>query len=405
MLKKIRGYFLVLLAVVLLMTSCIGCGKKVVKKDENTILLWSTLSPDQNEIIQQIANKWGSENGKKIKVNTSPNTAPENFDEMLNVETCPDIVLGFYSDQVWTYDKIGMIDYMPSELIDKTMYNKNALKSVQMGNKIIGIPIYMETSTLIYNTEKVSTPPSTIDDFLNEAKKVGFSYDINNFYFNYAFFSGNGAYIFKENDEGYDTKDIGLGDSCAAKGFKIIQSFVNEYNFMGPTISRKEAFDKFKAKESGLYIGTPQSATELKDANIKISTTTIPKINGKTPSSLISTTVGIVNSKSRQKSKSWELLKYISENLNDDFYQKSYLVPVLNSQIKRLSESNDPILSGFIQQTLQSEPIPNVKEMSVVWNILTDETELIASNKITPEDAAEKTKSVIEDLIEFNFKN
>src|SRR5699024_9888179 len=49
-----------------------------------------------------------------------------------------------------------------------------------------------------------------------------------NFYFVYPFFSGNGAYVFANNDGVYDISDIGLANEGSIEGGELVQSWFTE---------------------------------------------------------------------------------------------------------------------------------------------------------------------------------
>ena len=81
---------------------------------------------------------------------------------------------------------------------------------------------------MFYNKDKVKEVPKTMEDLVAMAKEVGFEYNINDFFFSYAFLSAGGGYVYKNNNGTLHPNDIGLGNEGAVAGLQFISDLVNK---------------------------------------------------------------------------------------------------------------------------------------------------------------------------------
>src|SRR5699024_3100333 len=93
-------------------------------------------------------------------------------------------------------------------------YTDTSLEAVQFDGDYWGYPAVIETYAMYYNKSLVDTEPETMADIMEIAEQdtdaskdeFGFLMEAANFYFVYPFFSGNGAYVFENNDGNYDIR-------------------------------------------------------------------------------------------------------------------------------------------------------------------------------------------------------
>lgn len=85
----------------------------------------------------------------------------------------PDIMFGMPHNDVGVFQKAGLIDEVPSGVINDSDYAaKSALDAVTWNGKKYAVPVAMETYALFYNTDMVKDAPKTTDELEDEAKRL-----------------------------------------------------------------------------------------------------------------------------------------------------------------------------------------------------------------------------------------
>src|SRR5690554_5566397 len=103
--------------------------------------------------------------------------------------------------------------------------SEQARLAYSYAGKLFGLPMYVEGPALVVNDELVAEVPATYEEMLQVAADLttadtfGFLFDIDNFYFSYAWFLTHGGYVFGRDASGaLDPSDIGLANEGAVAG-------------------------------------------------------------------------------------------------------------------------------------------------------------------------------------------
>jgi carbohydrate ABC transporter substrate-binding protein, CUT1 family (TC 3.A.1.1.-) len=354
------------------------------------LTVWSHLTETEVKKVQEVADKWASETGNKVKVLTD-NSDFQAFATAANSGKGPDIMFGLPHDNLGTFYKAGLLEPVPDGVINDSDYVPLAIDAVSYDGKKYAIPLSMESYALFYNTDMIKEAPKTWDEFVNVAQKYGFMYDINNFYFSYAFISGNGGYVFKNNGGSYDVNDIGLNNEGAKKGFAAIYDMVNRYKFMPADIKGDIAKGNFQSKKIGMYISGPWDVQSFKDAGVNFAVTPLPKLeNGSDMKPFVGVQAAFVNANSKNKDAAWELMKYLAENTPIPLFETGNRIPVINSVLNSSEVQSNEILKGFADSASKGEPMPNVPEVQAMWTPANNNLTLITSGKLAPDKAADQ---------------
>lgn len=375
-----------ILTTVLIATALGGCGSSTsTTKTGKNIIIWSHLTQPEVTALNTEAQKWAKKTGNTVKVqlDKSDNQA---FLQAAKSSKGPDIMYGMAHDNLGTFQKAGLLEPVPSGVIDTSKYVDTSIKAVSYGGKMYAVPMSIETYALFYNTDKVATAPTTVDELIAQAQKVGFQYDINNFYFSYAFMAANGGYVFKDKGKGaLDSNNVGLGNEGSVKGLQTIQDFVTKYKFMAADIKGDKAKSAFKAGTIGLYISGPWDVSDFTKAGVKFAVAPLPA----SMPSFVGVQASFVNSNSKNKTEDWDLMKYLQAN-NSTVVKAGNRIPALNSELSKPEYKNDKIVSAFVAQVKNGQPMPNIPEMQAVWTPVGNDLTLLTTGKLTPE-AAGKT--------------
>ncbi|KAA5808358.1 maltose ABC transporter substrate-binding protein [Thermoanaerobacterium thermosaccharolyticum] len=396
--KRFTKIFAFLTISVLVMSALLtGCGSSKsnsssnsssnsTKKESVSLTVWSHLTDSEVAKVQEIANKWAKETGNTVKV-LADQSDFQAFSTAAQSGKGPDIMFG--TPNPGDFQKAGLLAEVPDGVINKSDYVSMSIDAVSFDGKLYAIPLAMETYALFYNTDKVPTPPSTMQDLIEQGKKVGFQYDINNFYYSYAFIAANGGYVFKKNGGSYDVNDIGLNNDGAKKGLAMIKDFVITDKFMPADIKGDMAKGNFQSGKIGLYIGGPWDVDGFKKANVKFKVTPLPTMNGKPTPSFVGIQVAFVNSNSKHQKEAWDLMKYLAQNTALPLFETGNRIPVLTSVLNNDEVKNNEIMNAFAAQAKNGQPMPSIPEMSAVWTPAGNALQLITSGKATPAKAAD----------------
>lgn len=402
--KKYTKIFAILTMMVLLLSAALtGCGGSKTNEsktsDNNTaqtqqkkepveLTVWSHLTDPEIAKVQEIANKWAEETGNKVKV-LADQSDFQAFSTAAQSGKGPDIMFGLPHDNLGTFQKAGLLAEVPDGVINKDDYVPMSIDAVSYDGKMYAIPISMETYALFYNTDKVQTPPATLDDLIKLGQQVGFQYDINNFYFSFAFIAANGGYVFKNNGGALDPNDIGLNNDGAKKGLALLKDFVKKYNFMPADINGDMAKGNFQSGKIGLYISGPWDVDGFKKANVKFKVAPLPTVDGKPMPSFAGVQAAFVSANSKHQQEAWDLLKYLAQNTALPLFETGNRIPVLNSVLNNDEVKNNEILNAFAEQAKNAIPMPNIPAMAAVWTPAGNALQLVTSGKVAPDKAAD----------------
>lgn len=380
-----------ILTVLLVSSALVGCGKTAEVKPTatlptgQTITVWSHLNDDEVAAIRVKAEEWAKKTNNTVKVIKDLGK----FEALVTASKSPsgpDITYGTPHDKLGQFVSANVALEIPKGTIDESKYTPASIEAGKYNGKQYALPIAAETYALFYNKDLVqeSELPKTWDELLTLGKKVGFEYNINDFYFSYALLAGNGAYVFKTTDGKVDTTDVGLGGDGAVKGLAMIKNLVDTGLVKG-SVTGDIAKGNFVAKKTGLLISGPWEISGdkgFKALKVNYGTIQLPTIGGKPTPSFMGVQVGLVNPNTKNKDLSFNLIKYLQENALTD------IVKCGRMSVVKDAKSEDPLLKGFADQVKNAQPMPNVPEMAAIWEPGANALKLVTSLKATPEVAA-----------------
>jgi arabinogalactan oligomer/maltooligosaccharide transport system substrate-binding protein len=374
------------LTTMMVATALVGCGSSSTgtsgTKNGQTITVWSHLDGPEIPELRKECEAWAKKTGNKVKVVKDSN----DFNKLVVVAKspkAPDVMIGIAHDNTGAFAKAGILDEVPSGTINSGDYlSDSVVDAGKYQGKQYGVPFFTETYALFYNKDKVKNPPTTWDDLVTQAKQVGFEYDVTNFYFSYALVGSTGGYVFKNSNGALNTKDVGLGNQ-AIPGLTLINNLIKD-GFMKSSITGDIAKGDFQSKKTGFYISGPWDVDALKKAGVNFGIVKLPKIDGKDTKSFMGVQVGMVLKNSKNKSLSWDLMKYLQKDEN-----LTTLGKVGNRlPAKKSIQVTDEYSKAFLEQAKNAEAMPNVPEVSAVWDPAKNALQLLVTGKSTPEAAA-----------------
>ncbi|MGL5351699.1 MAG: maltose ABC transporter substrate-binding protein, partial [Clostridium sp.] len=115
--------------------------------------------------------------------------------------------------------------------------------------------------------------------------------------------------------------------------------------------------------------------------------------------SFLGVQVSLVNAKSKNLDKAWELNKYLAEKSSDIVYTKGNRIPVLKDSLNNDVIKNDLNAKAFMDQAKNSIPMPNIPAVSAMWTPAGDNIKAMNSDKIDAKACGENIVNQIKEGI------
>ena len=320
------------------------------------------------------------------------------------------------------YDRVGSLgtDGQLSEvkLSDgaKTDDKTKSLVTAADG-KVYGAPAVIESLVMYYNKDLVKEAPKTFADLENLAKDSKYAFagedgktsaflaDWTNFYYAYGLLAGNGGYVFGQN--GKDAKDIGLANDGSITGVNYAKSWYEKWpKGMQDTEGAGNLIQtQFQEGKTAAIIDGPWKAKAFKDAKVNYGVATIPTLpNGKDYAAFGGGKAWIIPSSTKNLEAAQKFVDFlVSTEEQKAFYDTTNEIPA-NTEARSYAEGkNDELTTAVIKQFKNAQPMPNISQMSAVWepaaNMLFDSV----SGKKDAKTAANDAVTLIKETIKQKF--
>ena len=320
------------------------------------------------------------------------------------------------------YDRVGSLgtDGQLSEVTlsdgAKTDDKTKSLVTAADG-KVYGAPAVIESLVMYYNKDLVKEAPKTFADLENLAKDSKYAFagedgktsaflaDWTNFYFAYGLLAGNGGYVFGQN--GKDAKDIGLANDGSIAGINYAKSWYEKWpKGMQDTEGAGNLIQtQFQEGKTAAIIDGPWKAKAFKDAKVNYGVATIPTLpNGKEYAAFGGGKAWIIPSSTKNLEAAQKFVDFlVSTEEQKAFYDTTNEIPA-NTEARSYAEGkNDELTTAVIKQFKNAQPMPNISQMSAVWdpaaNMLFDSV----SGKKDAKTAANDAVTLIKETIKQKF--
>ncbi|WP_079474016.1 extracellular solute-binding protein [Marinococcus halophilus] len=316
------------------------------------------------------------------------------------------------------HDRIGDIQLQglasPLDAEDERLdeYQEEAIQAMTYDGELYGIPSVTETYALLYNKEILEEPPETLKELEEAAEEhtdagndeYGFLMEAANFYFTYPFVTAYGGYVFKQNEDGtYNTEDIGLATDGAVEGGKMIGSWYEE-GYIPQGITADVMNGLFESGDVGAVVSGPWALRGYEEAigEENLGVATLPTTeDGEELTSFSGVKGWMVSNFVEEDRKYWaeELALFMTnEESSEIYFETAGEVPTNTAVVESDLIQEDEYFAGFAEQTRYAEPMPNVPEMTQVWDPMADAHEYIAEGAAAKEVLEEAEGQIKEEI-------
>ena len=320
------------------------------------------------------------------------------------------------------YDRVGSLgtDGQLSEVTlsegAKTDDTTKSLVTASDG-KVYGAPAVIESLVMYYNKDLLKEAPKTFAELEELAKDSKYAFagedgktsaflaDWTNFYYAYGLLSGNGAYVFGQN--GKDPKDIGLANDGAIAGINYAKSWYEKWpKGMQDTEGAGNLIQtQFQEGKTAAIIDGPWKAQAFKDAKVNYGVATIPTLpNGKEYAAFGGGKAWIIPSSTKNLEGAQKFVDFlVSTEQQKAFYDATNEIPA-NTEARSYAEGkNDELTTAVIKQFKNAQPMPNISQMSAVWDPAKTMLFEAVSGKKDAKTAANDAVTLIKETIKQKF--
>ena len=327
----------------------------------------------------------------------------------------PDVMMAPY-DRVGSLGTDGQLSEVKLSDGAKTDDKTKSLVTAADG-KVYGAPAVIESLVMYYNKDLVKEAPKTFADLENLAKDSKYAFagedgktsaflaDWTNFYFAYGLLAGNGGYVFGQN--GKDAKDIGLANDGAIKGVEYAKTWYEKWpKGMQDTEGAGNLIQThFQEGKTAAIIDGPWKAQAFKDAKVNYGVATIPTLpNGKEYAAFGGGKAWVIPQATKNLEASQKFVDFlVSTEQQKVLYDKTNEIPA-NTEARSYAEGkNDELTTAVIKQFKNAQPMPNISQMSAVWDPAKTMLFEAVSGKKDAKTAANDAVTLIKETIKQKF--
>lgn len=389
---------LIAIIIVLILTVWALAGCQQETAEEKKLVIWTNMSVEV-ETIQSLANRWGEENGYTVEVlHQSPSV--QKFAQAVKSPDGPDAVIGIPNDQLADYVNAGLAAEVPAQLYRDGDFCGASIQACYVEGVRYAAPLSVETITLFYNTDLVSSVPATWEELVTQAAQSGgLQFDATSIYYDLGFVRAFGGYIFRYENGAYDVSDIGLANEGAVKAYSFIQDMYSQYGLVSADVTADIARSNFQNGKTAYYIGGPWDIDGFTSAGTPFAIAKMPTLNAQPFVTPVGTQVSFVSNQSQEQTAAWELILYIIDHGGMEMYEAGNRIPAKLSEQKDEKIQSDAYSKVFIAQIADGEPMPTVSEMGQLWTIHVNNIRSMWKGELTPEQAAQNIVKQLEEAV------
>lgn len=382
---------------------------KQTATDDNTLSVY--VDQGYEEYIKAVAEEFEKENDVTISIKTGDALGGlDNLSLDNQSGAAPDVMMAPY-DRVGSLGSDGQL--LEIQLADTSMTDDTTTALVTNAGSVYGSPAVIETLVLYYNKDLISQAPTTFAelealakdsqyDFEGEnSKTTAFLADWTNFYYTYGLLAGYGGYVFGDN--GTNPQDIGLNNNGAIEAIEYASSWYKKWpqGVQDTSAASNLIMTQFTEGKAAAIIDGPWQAAAYKDAGVNYGVATIPTLpNGNDYQAFGGGKAWVIPVGAQHPDMAQKFVDYLtSTEQQKTLYDMTNEVPA-NTEARAYAVSQeDELTNAVVAQFTVAQPLPNISEMSTVWEPAANMLFEAVSGKKDAKTAANDAVTLIKDTI------
>jgi len=357
---------------------------------------------DRAKGLAPIAQKFENDFGLKITIDT-PEKITETFPMAAQAGKGPDVV-------VWAHDKVG--EWADAGLIRPVEVSSefsrkffpNAWQAVLHRGSIWGYPIGLETVTLIYNRNLISSPPTDLARLVSISQEmkirnpgvIPILWDYKRAFYSWGILASAGAYVFSKAGTSYDLGNIGIANPRAIEGLTEIIALVKA-GVLPKSVSYGVAEELMAQGRLAMTISGPWAWPNLVKSGIDFALAPIPGVKGNVGRPFVGVSVAYLNRSSPNQDLATEFLEnyFLTEQgLTAADNAKPIGVPALISLYERMAKDS-ALLRELKAGVDQGEIMPNIPQMGRFFSAFGTALETSTEGHASPETASREAEAMM----------
>mgnify|MGYP002348874562 CR=1 FL=1 len=374
-----------------------GCGPE---QKENKIVIWTGMNTEKElKMMAELGQEFEKNTGVKVDIIPIPFGDLQNkFQIAAPAKQGPDLITG-PQDWVGIFAAANLISPMEDHVNKEEQKNfmPVSIEGATYENKLFAIPLSFESVALIYNTEIMSKPPSTMEELLKEAKKLtitkgegdrktyeqyGMLVTPNDMFIVFPFFSGCGAYVFENIS---DPTHLGLNNEGARKAARIIYNMrdYTEEGFIPEGVTGDRVLGSFMEGKTAMIINGPWAINELDKVGRKYEICPLPPFeDGQIPKPFVGILGIMLNRFAKNPEPATKFMLFMNNKENQvKIYKALNRIPARIDALESPEVQSDKKIMGFYLSAKNGIPLPSLPVMSSVWDPMVQSLTLITTEK------------------------
>ncbi|MDF1523429.1 MAG: maltose ABC transporter substrate-binding protein [Trueperaceae bacterium] len=341
------------------------------------LTVWTTFGDQTLEWLQEEADSFASAFG--VPVNVVKLDLGELQQQALLAAPqgeAGDLFVGIPHDQLAGLAEGGVLADMSAYATSSYLADlgEQARLAYTYAGRLFGLPMFVEGPALVINTDLVPNPPATYEEFvalaqeLTTADTFGFMFDAPNFYFAYGWIHTFGGYVFGRDATGsLVADDLGVANEGAIRGAQSLKDLRFAYDLIPSGTNYDVANGLFIDGSLAMIYNGPWAISQYREAGVNVEILPVPPLADGTEFSGFMGVQGVLmNQFSSQKVDAANFAKWITRSdAQVTLARISGRIPASESALAQVSD--DPIIAGYGNALLASEPMPNIPRMGQVW--------------------------------------
>jgi arabinogalactan oligomer/maltooligosaccharide transport system substrate-binding protein len=377
-----------------------------------TLVIWA--DPSRVKPLKPFADQFGTENGVTVEVKEISKDNQQTFLTASQQGSGPDVMIGAH-DWIGNLVQNGAID--PVTLTDeqKAAFSDKAIQAVTFNGQIYGAPYAVENIALIRNTKLAPDAPATIEDLIEQGKKLKAAGKVKEvlclpvgqkgdaFHVYPIFASGGGALFGVTGSGDPDPKQVLLGSPDSVKAFGKLKALGEKGDGgLRTSLTNENYIVNFAGGKCAYLVSGPWAMSEVKKGGISYDITAVPSFEGGKPATpFVGVQSFFVASKGKNKALAQEFVaNYVTnKDVAKALYEADPRPPALTAALQEV-QASDPDAAKFMDAGKDGLPMPAIPEMAAIW-----EPFGIAETAVVKGGDAAKAAAAAQKAIDGSLKN
>lgn len=360
------------------------------------LVVWHAYRGAEETALREAAERWNSQNmGMEVRL------LPVPYDAFANRLTSaiprghgPDLFIAAH-ERAADWERSGLLRNVDGE-VERGAHHPVTIQALEVGGKLLGVPLAFKGLALFYNTELIEEAPATTEELLevagaysdSSAGRYGLVYEAANFYMHLPWLVGFGGEVFAEDGS------LNLATEGAAASLRFADLLVNQEELVPREATSALVAHLFSEGLAPMAISGPWFLGEIGD-DMPFDIAPLPVVSetGLVARPFMTVEAAFISAYSEHGAEAVRFAEFLA----------SEEIAVLRAlrglqSVSTLSAYDDPlvgehrILSKFRQQLDQSVPMPNDPRMRSVWEPATRALNQVLRGTVSAEVALEQAE-------------